>query len=409
MYHRSLIDNVLKATQYSPILLLNGSRQVGKSTLLEQHLGADRGYKVISLDDPTHLRLAKDDPTAFLAGLPKLVAIDEVQRAPELFLPLKRIVDQEREKRRFVLSGSANMLALPKLADSLAGRMEVFSLWPLAQWEISGKSGSVVDHLFEDKLPEGTNAPAETEIVSRIFRGGYPEALRQMLAGRDNEWFRSYLMTVLQRDVREISDIERLHDMPQLLALLASRVGNLVNQADIARSMRLSAITLGRYLNLLRTVFLVVEIPAWLPNNLGTAITKSPKLCINDTGLLCYLRGQSADQLMSNRSQLGPVLENFVAMELIKHLGWSAGNYRMFHYRTRGNEEIDLILQRSDGKVVAVEVKASTDVGTEDFRWIRRVEERLGDSFHRGVVLYLGKERVRFSEKLVALSAGILT
>ena len=208
-------------------------------------------------------------------------------------MPLKKVIDEARATRRFLLTGSANILTLPKLSESLAGRMEIHTLWPLSQGEIRGQKERFPDFAFSDEAPKPPKTFSQAGYIEAIVFGGYPEALAQMKAGRGPDWFKSYLATILQRDIQEISRIEGLTELPNLLEIIASRAGNLINFADISRVTKLNAVTLKRYYTLLKMVFLVVEVPAW-GNNHEKRLVKSPKVFLNDTGLLCYLRGLRA-------------------------------------------------------------------------------------------------------------------
>lgn len=408
MFKRNLFEKVEQSIRFSPATLINGARQTGKSTFLLESFVHGKGFDYINLDDLNLLRLAKNDPITFCAQLKERAAIDEIQRATEILLPLKKAIDEARDSRRYLLTGSANILTLPKLSESLAGRMEIHTLWPLSQGELRGHVERFVDFAFSDEAPdEPSAAMAQAEYLETVIRGGYPEAFAQMQAGRGPEWFQSYLATILQRDVREISRIDGLVELPSLLELIAARAGNLINFADISRSLKMNAVTLKRYHTLLEQVFLVVAVPAWA-NNHEKRLVKSPKIFINDTGLLCYLRGLNQQALERERGLLGGVLENFVVMELMKQTGWSATRCKLLHYRNVRGDEVDVVLEAADKRVAGVEVKASMDVSPSDFNGLRALSVSAGKRFARGFLFYTGERVIQYAPNLWALPVSYL-
>ncbi|AHF92217.1 ATPase AAA [Opitutaceae bacterium TAV5] len=407
MFQRNLIDKVAESIRFSAATLVNGARQTGKSTFIKTAFVEKEGFGYANLDDLNLLRLAKSDPVTFLTQLQERAAIDEIQRTPELLLPIKKLIDEARQTRRFLLTGSANILTLPKLSESLAGRMEIHTLWPLSQGEIRGTKEQFIDFAFSDVPPQSPPPFSQGEYLEAIVQGGYPEALPQMRAGRGPEWFNAYLATILQRDIQDISRIEGLTELPNLLEIIASRAGNLINVADIARVTRLNAVTLKRYMTLLEMVFLIVEVPAWA-RNAEKRFTKSPKVFINDTGLLCYSRGLNRQALERERSLLGSVLENFVVMELTKQCGWAAMKCGLLHFRTHGGDEVDVVLEAADKRVTGVDVKASMDIHPSDFNGLRTLADAAGNRFHRGFLLYTGHEVLQYGQNLWALPVSAL-
>ncbi len=407
MYQRNILHKVQESVQFSPATLLNGARQTGKSTFLKSSFVEGPGFSYVNLDDFNLLRLAKSDPITFLSQLADKVAIDEIQRTPELLLPLKKVIDEFRSTKRFLLAGSANILTLPKLSESLAGRMEIHTLWPLSQGEIRGAREKFIDFAFSGDKPTTPVPFTQPEYTEAMLMGGYPEALAQMKAGRGGEWFKAYLTTILQRDVQDISRIEGLAELPNLLEIIAGRAGNLINFADISRVTRLNAMTLKRYYTLLGMVFLVVEVPAW-GNNHEKRLVKSPKVFINDSGLLCHLRGLSREALQRDRSLIGSVTENFVTMELIKQSGWSSTCCKVLHFRTGRGSEVDVVLEAADRRIVGVEVKASLDVSPSDFNGLKALMQEAGKRFHRGFLMYTGNEVLQYGPNLWAVPISSL-
>jgi hypothetical protein len=412
MYHRNVETQLLAALADTPVVLLNGARQTGKSTLVQQVARRSWPSKYVTLDDATVEAAARNDPQGFLAGQTGPVIIDEVQRAIELFLPIKLAVDRDRRPGRFLLTGSANVLMLPKLADSLAGRMEILTLWPLSQGEINGVREGFVDRLLADEFSLSAFKPADLEIqrealIGLISRGGFPEVLDRPEAERRQAWYRSYVTTLLQRDVRDLSNIEGLSDFPRLLALLAARAAGLLNLSDVSRATTISQTTLKRYMALLQTMYLVVLLPPWTAN-LETRLVKAPKLMLSDTGLLASLLEVDEQRILNNSTLLGSMLENFVVMELRKQISWSRKRPQMFHFRTHGGNEVDIVLEEPAGNLVGIEVKASAGLSADDFKGLRALRSLVGQRFRRGVVFYTGTEAVGFGEDLLALPVTAL-
>lgn len=408
MYRRFLTHPLTDALADSPVVLINGARQTGKTTLV-QSLAPTRFATYFTLDDLGVLSAARSDPQGFIAGLSGSVILDEVQRAPELFPALKAAVDRQRTPGRFLLTGSANVLLLPKLSESLAGRMEVLTLWPLAQAELVGSAANLVDTLFSEQMPTGQDLPAlaQDDLIRRLLGGGYPEPLTRSTPVRRRAWFNSYLTTILQRDVRDLANIEGLTELPRLLALLASRTGALLNQADVSRSAGLPYTTLLRYMTLLEATFLVQTLPAW-SGNLGLRLVKAPKVLLTDTGLAANLLGLSTERLEQDGTLRGHLLETFVAMEIRKLSGWSRTQPNLFHWRTAAQQEVDLLLEDTSGRLVGIEVKASGTVTSSDFKGLRALQELTGNRFYRGVVLYTGGQVIPFGERLHAVPLSSL-
>jgi predicted AAA+ superfamily ATPase len=390
------------------VVLLNGARQTGKSTLVGSGELGDYNARYLTLDEAGVLAAAEADPAGFLSGLEGPVILDEVQRSPGLFPAIKMEVDRDRRPGRFLLTGSANVLLLPRLSESLAGRMEIMTLWPLSQGEIEGVKEGFVDAVFSgDPLPIGDDPGGTPNLHERLLRGGYPEVLSRSSESRRRAWFDSHITTILQRDVRDLSNIEGLTQLPRLLSLLAARSASLVNYAELSRSASMPQSTLKRYVSLLEATFLVRTLPAW-SSNLSKRLVRSPKLLLCDTGLISAMQGLNAERLASDPVLMGPLLENFVAMELRKQSAWSQTQPRIFHFRTQAGQEVDLVMENAAGRIVGVEVKSSATVGSRDFRGLRALAEASGDRFLCGIVLYTGKTAVPFGDNLHALPVSSL-
>lgn len=408
MHGRHIIGAIREALTDTPVTLVHGPRQVGKTTLIRDLLGQD--FRYITLDSAATLAAAAADPEGFLAGLDGPVAIDEVQHEPRLLRAIKLSVDADRRPGRYLLTGSANVLALPQISESLAGRMEIVRLWPLSQGEIEGVHETFVDAVFAPKLklPDRVKH-TRGDLLARACRGGFPDAVTRTRPARRAAWFDTYVTTVLQRDVRDISNIEDLTVMPRLLRLLASRLGGLLNYADLGRTLGVPQTTLRRYFSLLEMIFLVQLIEPWATNT-SVRLVRSPKVHLVDTGLACALLG--LDEVPGDHPAVGPLLESFVAGELTRQFGWSKAGFgaRLLHFRTQRGREVDLVLENRRQQVVGIEVKAAASVRDADFAGLRELAELAGDRFVRGIVLYAGAETVPFSSKphLTAAPIGSL-
>jgi predicted AAA+ superfamily ATPase len=408
MIRRSLQPRILAALADTPILLLVGARQAGKTTLARALIEEGvHDARYLTLDAPAVLEAATGAPAGFVRGLEGPVILDEVQRAPELFLPIKQAVDSKRVPGSFLLTGSANVLLQPALSDALVGRLEALTLWPLAAAEIEGNEGNFVDALFAASLGDTVAGMPREQVAERMVRGGFPEVLARPDEDRQDAWLDSYIAALMQRDIRDLARIEALRSLPRLLGLLAARSGALLNTASLSRDAGLPQTTLRRYLTLFEATYLVSPLPSWSAN-LGKRLVKSPKLYMVDTGVLCHLVGVRAQRLLGDGNLLGPVLETFVVGELTRQVSWSRTLPRLHHYRTHAGAEIDIILESRDGRVAAVEVKAAASVRATDFKSMRFLMEKLDQRFVAGVVLYLGDEVVPFGERLWALPVAAL-
>jgi predicted AAA+ superfamily ATPase len=406
MFNRTLRAKLERAMGRSPVVLLTGARQTGKTTLVKQ-AGAAKQYNFVSFDDLRFLAAARNDPMGFIEGLAKPVILDEVQRVPEIFLPIKHDVDLNREPGRYLLTGSANPLLIPRLGDSLAGRMEILNMLPLSQGELIGNQDFFVDQLMSDWIPSGTFSQLSKEdLCSKIVTGGFPAA-----QGADDEsrdaWFESYITTILQRDVQDLARIEGLTALPRLLHLLAARSSGLLNGAELARTAGLASTTLHRYLALLETLFLVhLQLP-W-SQNLGKRLVKAPKVYLVDTGLLAFLLGADKNRIIADGKLVGGIFENFVVGELRKQLTWCKTRASLFHLRSQSGVEVDIILEDAAGRIVGIEIKSSDSVMPSDFKGLRYLEEVLGDKFLKGILVYTGAQIIPFGNKLFAVPVQAL-
>lgn len=399
---RAITPRLLASLADTPAVMLVGPRQAGKSTLVQYLAAGPHRARYVSLDDLRNLEAASRDPVGLIEDVDESLVIDEIQRAPELLLPIKAAIDRDRRPGRFILTGSAQVMLLPKVSESLAGRIEVHTLWPFSQAEIEGESkAQAVDLLLEGSShPSPAPATPRSELIERLTRGGFPEAVARE-PGRREDWLASYLTAIVQRDLRELANIERLAEIPAVLASLASRVRAPLNKAEVSSSVGIPRTSLDRYLTLLEHVFLVRRLPAWHTNRIKQ-ITKAPKLLLADSGLLANLLRVDRQRLAEDDSLLGPVVECFVGMELAKQLAATSTRASLLHMRSARGAEVDFVLEAADGRLAGVEVKASATVRGDDFKHLAILRDSEPDRFVRGVVLYPGGERLPFGDRLEA-------
>lgn len=400
---QSLVTEALADTR---VVLINGARQAGKSTLTRLTAGSRQGAAVRLLDDAATLRAAQDDPVSFVDH-DGLVVIDEIQLAPALLSAIKVSVDLDPRPGRFLLTGSSRILALRSLPDALPGRMEVIELWPFSQGELNGDPDRFIDAAFRYGAGiQHSSQLRRRDYLDRVVAGGFPEAVRRA-PRRRAAFFDSYVSTLIERDVLEIASIERRGDLLKLLALLAGRAGSLLVPAALAAASGIPRTTLVRYLELLSTVFLIKSIPAWSGGQ-TKRVVGTPKLAFVDTGIACHLLGQDAVRLGEPSGAAGPMLENFVVMELARQLTWSEERGRLFHYRTKDQLEVDAVIETPDGRVIAVEVKAGATVRTGDLAGLRNLAGHLGDKLVAGYVMYTGQQTLSFGGKIKAIPLDAL-
>lgn len=406
LFCRFVAPRLREALADTPVVLIHGPRQCGKTTLA-QRVGEPRGYRYYSFDDDVARAAAQMDPAGFVADLPRRVILDEVQRVPGLFTALKSAVDRDRAPGRFLLTGSANVLLVPRLSDSLAGRMGILRLHPLAQCELAGRTPGFLDALFAASFRTASSERLGLALAERIVAGGYPAALARATARRRTAWYLDYMETQVQRDVRDLARIRALDSLPRLLTLAASYTARLINITDLAGPFQLSRQTVHDYVTLLERVFLIERLPPWHSNRLSRLV-KTPKLHVGDAGLACALLGLDAAQLHQDRAMLGPLLETFVYQELKRQASWDEVPTSFHHFRDRDGVEVDLVLERGGGWVAGVEVKAAATVTPADFRGLRKLREAAGKRFAAGVVLYDGEITAGFGDGLFAVPVRAL-
>lgn len=398
---RLVEPRLLEALDDSPAVLIHGPRQSGKTTLA-QTVGRKRGYRYFNLDDDVLRGAAEEDPMGFVGDLPDRVILDEVQRVPALFTALKSAIDGDRSPGRFLLTGSANVLLVPKLADSLAGRMEIIRLFPFAQCELEKRKTVFLDALFSGNFKIRKYERLRQQLSRRIVAGGYPAALARNAPRRRAAWYRDYVDAIVQRDVRDLARIASLDILPRLLTLIAGQTSRLLNISELAGPFQISRPTIRDYVTLLQKVFLAEELPPWHTNRLSRLV-KTPKLHIGDTGLAAALLGVTAKDLAADRELLGQFLETFVYLELRRERSGHEDDIRFHHFRDKDGYVVDLVLEKGARQIAGVEVKAAASVNSSDFAGLRKLAAAAGKRFKSGVVLYDGETSASFGDSLYAV------
>jgi predicted AAA+ superfamily ATPase len=404
MYPRFAKVRVEEALSDTRVVLISGPRQSGKTTLATD-IASDK-VPFLTLDDANVLRSAVDDPIGFVRGLDRAV-IDEVQRAPELLLAIKNLVDEDQSPGRFLLTGSANLMTIPKVSDSLAGRMEVVRLLPLSQAEIFGTKSGFIDRAFAGEKPKADHMIVGDDLVENVLSGGYPEALGRARWSRKQDWYHGYLDAIVQRDVRDVAQIEQLAIMPKLMSVLAEHSGQLVNYTGMGARLDLNHVTTQKYVNVFESLYLVHTLQPWFTNRLKR-LTKSPKLHFYDAGLLAAMRDVSPDTVRKDKISFGAILETFVFSELRKIATWSEQRLSFSHFRDKDKNEVDIVLENRRGEVVGIEVKSSATVSATDFSGMRKLATACGDKFVQGLVLYDHDTIVPFGNKMFAAPLSCL-
>lgn len=401
MYKRFVQKNVVIALKDTPAIIIVGPRQCGKTTLVKQFLKENWFY--VTLDDINQLQFAQDDPVGFIRNLTaRHVVIDELQRVPELMLPIKQTIDENRQPGRFLLTGSANAMALPRVADSLAGRLEIINLFPLSECEIQGNQSTYLHALLKKNAPSPNKTRIREQLFEKILTGGFPEILQRDTGSRRRTWFQHYMTSIIQKDMKNLAEIEHLNVMPKLIRLLCNQVGQLMNYTEVGKQLGLSHQTVRRYLQLLEQLFIFQELPAW-HNNENKRLVKTPKVHIIDSGLLCSIRQINTEKIRSDRHLFGHLLESYVLCELQRLASWFDEPLYFYHYRDKDKVEVDIVIETSDGSVIGIEVKASATLEKSDFQGLMRLKKAAGTHFHFGVLLYDGDHVNAFDQDIYSM------
>ncbi len=404
LYPRQIRARIDEAMADTPVVLISGPRQAGKTTLVKQM--ADRRMHYLTLDDELTLLAAKEDPVGLIREHDYLI-VDEVQRAPELILAIKKAVDDDRRPGRFLLTGSANLMTLPTVADSLAGRMETLRLLPLSQSELHGGTANWIDTVSAGSVPKLGLPLTGSELTETVLRGGYPEALSRATVKRRTMWARQYINAIIQRDVRDVAGVEKLDRMPRLLRALAHASGQLSNYTQLGGKIGLDHKSVARYIGVLENMFLLARVSTFAVNRLKRVV-KTPKIHFIDSGLLATLMDLTPENARENRDRFGTVLETFVYGELLKHVSSGEGDYELFYYRDHDKLEVDFVIENATGDTIGVEVKSTATIKADDLRGLHRFSEAVGPRFKKGIVLYDGTETVPLSKHIRAVPLSTL-
>jgi len=402
IFPRLLSARIAQALTDTPAVLLLGPRQAGKTTLVRQCAGKEMRY--LTLDDDATRLAALQDPAGLIRSLDRVV-LDEVQRAPGLLLAIKRSIDEDRRPGRFLLTGSANLITAPTVADSLAGRMETLTLLPLAQVEIQGSLNNWFDSVHKG-VPLSA-AEGEPRLVDRVLKGGYPEVLTRAIERRRQAWAQQYIDALIQRDIRELASVDKIEGLTRLLRALAHTSGQIANFSQLAAQVGLDSKTAAKFVGIFEQMFILRRVEAWSSNR-HSRLVKAPKIHFLDSGLLAALTGVTASEIERNRLRLGPLLEAFDCSELLKHLHAADEPYRIYHYRDADQYEVDFVLEDARGGLIGIEVKAAVSLGKSDLRGLRRFAQQVPQSFIGGMVLYAGDESLPLSDKIWAIPLSSL-
>ena len=406
LYARHVEPRLKQALEDFPAVLIQGPRQCGKTTLV-QTVGKTLGYVYFSFDDATVYQAARDDPMGFVNDLPERVILDEVQKVASIFSAIKLVVDRHRIAGRFILTGSVSVLHIRQITDSLAGRLSIINLHPLSQCEIEQTAAVFLDNLFAGKFAMNTQAVSKKNIIARMTKGGYPDALKISSEHNRVGWYHSYIDALIRHDVPDISAIHSLDTLSKIITLSATRTAQLFNTNNMAKSFQLSRTTIHKYLILLETIFMIKRLPAWHSNH-SKRLIKMPKLHLNDTGVACSLTGLNQAVLHEDKNQWGQLLETFVFQELQRQESGDLWRHVFSHYRDKDGSEVDIVIQRDAASLVGVEVKASATIKKTDWTGLCRLKKATGKRFKGGVIIYAGESCVPFGDKLYAVPVRLL-
>jgi uncharacterized protein len=399
---RHVRSAVVEALTEARAVCLLGARQSGKSTLARAIANHEHPAEYLTLDDDATRRSALEDPTGFIAGVAGAAVIDEVQRAPDLMLAIKERLDTNNERGQFLLTGSANILTLPTIADALPGRVDYVRLWPFSQGEMTGRRESFIDRLFAGESTHTDDAEVgRGAYAAQIVAGGFPGAQDRSARGR-TRFFDSYVSTVLGRDLQDVASVRDAGSIERLLRIVAARSATLVSSRGISGELGVDHKTVAAQTRILEDLFLVWRLQPWHVN-LGSRQVKTPKIYMADSGLLTHLVNVDVERIVRGTTIAGPIFETFAAMELARQCDWAECSASLFHYRDKQQREVDVVLELGSGEVAGVEIKTAASVRPKDFAGLRHLRDKLGARFKAGVVLYTGKQTLSFGDRLSAV------
>ena len=405
MYLRHSEVAIREALGDTPVVSINGPRQSGKTTLAQKIV--DSNWKFLTLDDEITLTSARDDPSGFIKQLDR-AAIDEIQRVPELMLAIKYSVDRDDRPGRFLLTGSSRILRLPKIKESLAGRMEIVPLYPFSPSELNSTGiPQFLSLLFQGEPPNIGDDITGKDLIDIVTTGGFPRVVSKSSDSRRRKWFESYIQSLFENDATEVTAFENADGLSQLAKVLAQYSGQLTNFSEIAKYTKTSSKTVSRHFNLLEQIYVVGRIQPWFRNGLNRLI-KTPKLHFIDSGMLASIKGYNSARFKRDRHSFGSILETFVYTELIKQTSWSEYPISLYHYRDKDNFEVDFVLENTSGYIVGIEVKASATVRSNDFKGLRKLFSIDPENFKIGIILYDGTHILPFGERMFAVPVSAM-
>jgi len=402
MFTRFIESKVREALLDTPVVFIMGPRQSGKTTIVKNIAHEDSLY--ITFDDAAQLHIAQSDPVGFIRNLPshKAIVLDEVQRLPDVFVSIKQSVDENRTPGRFLLTGSANALLLPKLSDSLAGRMESITLSTLSEYEILDREPVFLQQILQGIAPETKEIRVRDYLIHRIVSGCFPEPVQREKESRIQAWYKGYIQTLIQKDIRDLGHIEHHDTMTLLLEVLALYSGKLVNFSELGEKVGLNRLTVKKYIALLEQLFLVDTLHPWHTNAYKRLI-KTPKIHLIDTGLACATRGLGREKLATHPELFGALLETFIFNELKKQASFIDEGLRFYHYRDKDQVEVDILIENSLGELIAIEIKSAATITGKDLTGLKKLKDIVKDKFKLGIILYDGDHSTSFGSHLFAI------
>ncbi|HXF90932.1 MAG TPA: ATP-binding protein [Candidatus Nitrosotenuis sp.] len=393
---RRIKDHIASVLQDTPIILISGPRQCGKSTLASEF--SDHHA---TLDDYSVLDSIRSDPEGYLKArlMERKMSpfiLDEAQLAPELFRPLKKLIDLDKKPGMMILTGSANILSWEKMPDSLVGRMESIELFPFSLSEVSEVQSNWIDGIFDggeiSELFQTKVAKEDYEYF--LMSSGFPEAFARRDPHRREDWLRNYVHALIERDARTLGNIESPGHLHKLMIFLSNQIGSTVNQTNIAQQVGISRPTMSKYLSYLELLYLITFVHPW-HRNLNKRLVKTPKIYLNDTGILRYFRPDSA--------QTGTLVEQHVLCELKKQISFSRSKPRLYFYRTLEGAEVDFILEHRNGQLIGIEVKSTQQISQSTFKNLISFKKDNEHQFLKGLVFYNGDSILPFGPNLFAI------
>ncbi|MBI5043324.1 MAG: ATP-binding protein [Nitrospirae bacterium] len=413
MIKRHLFHDIMDSLQHFPVVLLTGARQVGKSTLANELSRSEWKAIYLTLDNRVILDAALKDPDGFISGTPVPAIIDEIQKAPDLMRAIKIIVDKNRKPGQYLLTGSANLMTLSKVAETLAGRVALHELQPFTWSEISNKRPSTIlmDIFRGDdagvllrKWKRRTFTDRREDIKRHIIAGGYPTPSMMASVKARRRWFDSYRQTYIERDIRDITAIEHLPDFNRLLNLLSFRTGQVINFSEVSRELGLPFTTLRRYIDLLEMTYQIYFVRPYFVN-IGKRLIKMPKLYFGDAGMACHLSAVEDWQTLERQNRVGSMVETWAASELKKLISIGDMRCQLYYWRTYAGREVDFILERGE-KVIAIEVKWSHKLEDVEISGLKDCAKDLKGRHVLSILLYSGTEMIGIDKQTIAMPFG---